>query len=290
MRKLISVILFLVMMVPIGALAKSLTVISMGADKAGNEKAALDKMYLNAAAHGLAFIIQPNAEPDSDFVKIVKAHYREVTSDAKVLAKRNDGAAILLTGEVTVDFDKLRQIVRSQIRGLQEAATEDNAAFFVRIVGVGDEDLKARAYQDVLTTYQFVFENLGFKNADEDVVAVVNGGAAGESFENYCRRVNSIVENDGNIGYAVIGEIALAKLSEGATGITWESTARLQARRYDTNPSGNGLSGVVIFQFDDDYKLKGKDNNVAFFALRKAAINSSRTLAEHTLDYWKNHH
>ena len=58
-----------------------------------------------------------------------------------------------------------------------------------------------------------------------------------------------------------------------------------QARNYGSNEVG----GTLIFQFDDDYKLKGRDDNVAFFALRKAALNSSRALAEHTLDYWKKH-
>lgn len=290
MKKIIATILFVMMFIPVAVLAKPLNVLSMGFDKTGNETAAVEKMCMAAAGHSLAFIIPPNTDPNSDFTKIVKEHYKEVTSNAKVVAKRKDGNAVIVTGEVTVDFDKLRQIVRSQIKGLQEANTDDRAAFFVRITGIDSPSLKSRAYGDVLQTYQYVFENLGFKNTDEDVVSIVNGGPAGESFEDYCRRVNDVVENDGSIGYAVIGEIALNKLSEGATGIMWESVARLQARRYDSSPSGDGLAGVLIFQFDDDYKLKGKDDNVAFFALRKAAMNSSRALAEHTLDYWKNHH
>ena len=290
MKKIIAAILFVLMFIPVVVLAKPLNVLSIGADKSGNEAAAIDKMCQAAAGHSLAFIIQPNTDPNSDFIKIIKAHYKEVTSNAKVVAKRKDGTVVIVTGEVTVDFDKLRQIVRSQIKGLQEANTDDEAAFFVRITGLDNAALYNRAYGDVLQTYQYVFENLGFKNTDEDVFTVVNGGPAGESFEDYCKRVNEFVENEGSIGYAVIGEIALDKLSEGATGIMWGSTAKLQARRYDTTPSGDSLIGTIIFQFDDDYKLKGKDDNVAFFALRKAAMNSSRALAEHTLDYWKNHH
>ena len=290
MKKFFAAILFVVMFIPAVVLAKPVTVLSMGFDKAGDEAKAVERMCMAAAGHSLAFIIPPDPTPESDFSKIVKGHYKEVTSNANIAAKRKDGNAIIVTGEVTVDFDKLRQIVRSQIKGLQEANTDDRTAFFVRITGINNPSLKSRAYGDVLQTYQYVFENLGFKNTDEDVVNIVNGGPADESFIDYCKRVNDVVENDGTIGYAVIGEIALEKLSEGATGIMWGSTARLQARRYDSKPSGDGLTGVLIFQFDDDYKLKGKDDNVAFFALRKAAMNSSRALAEHTLDYWKNHH
>ena len=290
MKKFLTLIIFVVLLIPSMAFARPLNFVSMGADKNGNEKVAVDRMYLNATAHALGFIIPMNPDPNSDFVKIVKAHYKDVAINSKIIAKRKDGAAILVTGEVTVDFEKLRQIVRSQIHSLQEANTDEMTAFFVRISGIENDSLSAHAYQDVLTTYQFVFENLGFKSTDEDTFDIVSGGLANESFEDYCRRVNSELENDGRFGYAVIGEINLNKVSEGATGVMWESTARLQARKYDSKPAGDGLAGTLIFQFDDDYKLKGKTNNIAFLALRKAALNSSRALAEHTLDYWKNHH
>lgn len=290
MKKFFAVILFLLMMIPFAAFAKPVTSIAMGPDRNGDEATAIDRMKMAGVGHALSFIIPPNTDPNSDFTQIIRTHYKEVVTNVNVLAKRKDGSAIFVTGEVTVDFDKLSEIVRKQIKGLQYENIDDMAAFFVRIVGVDDENLKSIAYQDVLNTYHFVFESLGFKNIDEDVVKIVNGGSADESFGDYCKRVNEEVENDGSIGYAVIGEIALNKLSEGATGITLESTARLQARRYDSNPGGDGLTGTVIFQFDDDYKLKGRDDNVAFFALRKAALNSSRALSEHTLDYWKNHH
>lgn len=289
MTKFLAVVLFL-LIIPCAVFAKPLTVISMGFDKGGNEAAAVNRLKMAAAGHSLAFIIPPSPNPDSDFVRIVKSHYAEVVSTVNIISKRTEGTNIFLTGEVTVDFDKLRQIVRTEIKSWQEANTDEVTAFFVRIVGVDNSELKLKAYQDVLTTYQRVFENLGFKNLDEDVFELVNSGSAGESFMDYCRRVNSEIENDGNIGYAVIGEIALSKLSEGTTGIVWGSTAKLQARRYDSKTSGDGLTGTLIFQFDDDYKLKGKDDNVAFFALRKAALNSSRALAEHTLAYWQNHH
>ena len=292
-RKIFAVIMFALLLVPFNAYAKSVTVISMGADKAGDEAVAIEKMNRNAAAHCLAFIIPPSPNPDSDFVKIIRAHYKEVTSGAKVAAKKKDGPVVVVTGEVTVDFTKLREIVKREIKGVQnmDENVDEQTAFFVRITGVNNEQLKMRAYQDVLDTYHFVFENLGFNRTDEDVVNIVFGGDANEKFLDYCMRVNSYIENGdaGNIVYAVIGEIALDKLSEGTTGIMWESTARLQARCYKENPTSDGMTGEVIFQFDDDYKLKGRDDNVAFFAMRKAALNSSRALAEHTLDYWKNH-
>lgn len=290
MKKFLAVILLVILMIPVAAFAKPLTVISMGFDKGGDEKIAVDRLHMNAVGHALAFIIPPNPDPNSVFVRIVKTHFKELASNAKVLAKRNEGGTLFLTGEVTVDFDSLREIVKKENGNWQEANTDDQAAFFVRVTGVDNENLKQRAYQDVLSTYQFVFENLGFKNIDEDVSEIVNAGAADESFIDYCKRINEEVENNGSIGYAVIGEIALNKLMEGETGTLWESTARMQARRYDSKTTGDGLEGVLIFQFDDDYKLKGRDDNVAFFALRKAALNSSRALAEHTLDYWKNHH
>ena len=257
----------------------------MGMDKNGNETAAIDKMCLNAVGHSLAFIIPPNPDPDSDFVKIVKAHYKEVTSNAKVQAKRKDGTAIILVGEVTVDIDKLTEIVKTQISGLQFEKIDEPTIFFVRITGVDNAEMKKKALGDTLQTYSAVFERLGFKVDDSDeLMSELVSSPDAESFESFCMRMNEEVGNTG-CTYAVIGEITLEKESEGITGIVWKSTARLQARVY-----GDSTNGTSIFQFDDDYQLKGKSDNVAFFALRKAAMNSARALAEHTLDYWKNHH
>ena len=167
---------------------------------------------------------------------------------------------------------------------MQEANTDDKAMFLVRIVGIENPQMLMRAYGDVLQTYQMVFENLGFKvDAPDELIEQLVSSPTNEDFTSYCRRMN---DEAGNVGckYVVIGEIFLERAAEGETGITWKSTARLQARDF-----GNSANGTIIFQFDDDYKLRGKDDNVAFFALRKAAINSSRALAEHTLAYWKNH-
>lgn len=284
-KKFFAIILFALLIIPAATFAKPLTVISLGADKAGNENAAVEKMKMAAVGHVLAFIIPPNPDPNGDFVNIVKTHYKEVALNPKVSGRKKDGSGIRVTGEVTVDFDKLRQIVRSQIQGLQNENIDEPTVFFVRITGVNDLNLKQKAFGDVLKTYGAVFENLGFKveNSDE-LTAELSASPDSESFEAFCLRMN---EEAGNTGcmYAVIGEIALKKISEGETGIIWESTARLQARSYGSNAVG----GTLIFQFDDDYKLKGRDDNIAFFALRKAALNSSRALAEHTLDYWKKH-
>ena len=285
MKKIFALILFALLIIPVVSFAKPLTVISLGADKDGNENAAVEKMRMAATGHALAFIIPPNLDPNSDFVKIVKENYKSVTSSPKVSARKKDGSGIRITGEVTVDFDKLREIVRSKISGLQFENIDETTVFFVRITGVNDLNLKQKAFGDVLQTYATVFENLGFKvESSDELISEMLASPDSESFESFCRRMN---EEAGNTGcmYAVIGEIALDKTSEGETGIMWQSTARLQARRYGSNAVG----GTLIFQFDDDYKLKGRDDNVAFFALRKAALNSSRALAEHTLDYWKKH-
>ena len=214
MKKIFAVIILALMIIPSAVFAKPMTVLSLGFDKMGDEAAAIDKMCMAAAGHSLAFIIPPSTDPNSEFIKIVKAHYKEVTSNATVQAKKKDGSAVIVTGEVTVDFDRLRQIVKSQIKGLQEANTDDKAAFFVRITGVDNEQLRRRAYSDVLQTYSFVFENLGFKNVNEDVFSIVNAGTPNESFEDYCKRVNSAAEGNIKIRYAVIGEIALDKLKD----------------------------------------------------------------------------
>ena len=284
MRKWLFGIVMLVLMLPGLAFAKPLEVTSVGFDKGGNEAAAVDKMCMAAAGHTLAFIIPPSREPDSDFIRIVKAHYKEVTSNPRVFHTKNDGGVIVATGKVTVDFDSLKRIVRSEIRGFQNENTDAVACFLIRVTGIDNAQMQRSAYGDVLQTYEAVFDNLGFKvKAGEEVTPEVMKNPAGESFEAFCNRVSSAAKEDVEITYAVIGEISVNKLAETEMGVTWGSTARLQAVDFTG-------SDAVIFQFADDYKLNGKDEKVGMFAMRKAALNSSRALAEHTLAYWKSHH
>ena len=195
-----------------------------------------------------------------------------------------DGGVIVATGKVTVDFDSLKRIVRSEIRGFQNENTDAVACFLIRVTGIDNAQMQRSAYGDVLQTYEAVFDNLGFKvKAGEEVTPEVMKNPAGESFEAFCNRVSSAAKEDVEITYAVIGEISANKLAETEMGVTWGSTARLQAVDFTG-------SDAVIFQFADDYKLNGKDEKVGMFAMRKAALNSSRALAEHTLAYWKSHH
>ena len=86
-----------------------------------------------------------------------------------------------------------------------------------------------------------------------------------------------------NADSAQNAQASQAELAETEMGVTWGSTAHLQAIDFTG-------SDAVIFRFDDDYKLNGRDEKVGLFAMRKAALNSSRALAEHTLDYWKTQH
>lgn len=266
------------------ALARPMDVLSVGFDKGGNEASAVEKMRMAATGHSLAFIIPPSQDPNSDFVRIVKAHYQEVTSNPRVLHRKNEGA-LVVTGQVIVDWDSLKAIVRKEIRGYQEENADAAACFLIRVTGINDPQQLRRAYGDILQTYGAVFENLGFKvEVGEEVTAEMMKNPTGESYEAYCDRVSAAAREDIGITYAVIGEIAVNKLSETDMGITWGSTAHLQARDF-TAPDER-----VIFDFADDYKLKGKGELMGLFAMRKAAMNSSRALAEHTLAYWKGQH
>ena len=284
MRKVMFAAVLLVLLLPSLALAKPLDVTSVGFDKGGSEAAAVDKMCMAAAGHTLAFIIPPSREPDSDFIRIIKAHYKEVTSNPRVLHTKKDGGAVVTTGKVIVDFDRLKSIVRTEIKGFQNENTDAVACFLIRVTGIDNPQMLRSAYGDVLQTYEAVFDNLGFKvKAGEAVTPEVLKNLTGESFEAYCQRVGNAAKEDIEITYAVIGEISVAKLAETEMGVTWESTAHLQAVDFTG-------SDAVIFRFDDDYKLSGRDEKVGLFAMRKAALNSSRALAEHTLDYWKMQH
>ena len=284
MKKWLLMAIWLAVMLPGLAFAKPLEVTSVGFDKNGNEAAAIDKMCMAAAGHTLAFIIPPSREPDSDFIKIIKAHYKDVTSNPRVIHTKRDGSVIVTTGKVTVDFDLLRSIVRSEIKGVQNENTDAVACFLIRVTGIDNPQMLRSAYGDILQTYGAVFENLGFKvKAGDEVTAEVMRNPPGESFDAFCNRVGSAAKENVEITYAIIGEISVNKLAETPMGVTWGSIARLQAVDFTG-------SDKVIFQFDDDYKLNGKDEKVGMFAMRKAALNSSRALAEHTLAYWKSQH
>ena len=282
MVKRLMLLAFCLLMLSGTALARPMDVLSVGVDKSGNEAAAVDKMCMAAAGHSLAFIIPPNQDPNSDFVRIVKGHYKEVTSNPRVVNRKKDGA-LIVTGHVTVDFDSLKSVVRKEIRGYQNENADASACFLIRVKGIDNPQQLRHAYGDILQTYGAVFENLGFKvNVGEDVITEMMKTPPGESYEAYCNRVSAAAQEDVEVTYAIVGEITLDKLSETEMGVTWGSTAHLQAR--DFTAGGDR----VIFDFADDYKLKGRDELVGMFAMRKAAMNSSRALAEHTLAYWKN--
>ena len=284
-RRILLAAAFFLLLLNDAALAKPMEVMAVGFDRDGNEAAAIERMCMAAAGHSLAFIIPPSREPESDFVRMVKTHYKEVTANPQIKQRKN-GPPLVVTGFVTVDFDRLKAIVRSEIKGVQNENTDAAACFLIRVRGIDNPQQLRHAYGDIIQTYSAVFENLGFKvNTGEEITSEVLKNPAGESFVDYCRRVSEAAKDDVEITYAIVGEISVEKLSESPAGITWGSSAHLQARDF-TRENGE----KVIFDFSDDYKLKGRSETAGFFAMRKAAMNSSRALAEHTLAYWKAAH
>lgn len=281
MRRILVLISFGMILLSGMVFAKPMDIMAVGFDKDGNENMAVERMCMAAAGHSLAFIIPPSQEPGSDFVRLIKSHYKEVTSNPQIKNKKN-GPPMVITGYVTVDFDRLKSIVRTEIKGVQNDNTDAEACFLIRVKGIDNPQQLRHAYGDIIQTYSAVFENLGFKvKAGEEVTPEVLRMPVGESFEDYCRRVSEAAKEDVGITYAIVGEISVEKLAESPAGITWGSSAHLQARDFTAGDD------KVIFDFGDDYKLKGKGEMVGFFAMRKAAMNSSRALAEHTLAYWK---
>ncbi len=285
MKKIFPLLMLILLLLAETVWAKPMEVMAVGFDKSGDEKAAIEKMCMAATGHSLAFVIPPNQDPNSDFVRIIKNHYKEVSSNPRVQHKKNE-EALIVTGMVTVDFDRLKAIVREEIKGYQQENTDAVACFLIRVKGITNPQQLRHAYGDILQTYGAVFENLGFKvKAGEEVTNEVLKNQPGETFDDYCKRVSAAAREDIEITYAIVGEISVEKIAESAMGVTYDSNAKLQARDF-TVADGE----KVIFQFDDDYKLKGKDELIGMFAMRKAAMNSSRALAEHTLAYWKTQH
>ncbi|SFW35753.1 hypothetical protein [Selenomonas ruminantium] len=284
-RRILLATVFFLLLLPRGVWAKPMDVMAVGFDKGGNEAVAVERMCMAATGHSLAFIIPPSQDPSSDFVRLIKAHYKEVTSNPQIKQRKN-GPPLVVTGFVTVDFDRLKAIVRTEIKGIQNENTDAATCFLIRVQGIDNPQQLRHAYGDIIQTYSAVFENLGFRvKAGEEVTPEVLKNPPGESFEDFCRRVSEAAKEDVEITYAIVGEISVEKLAESPAGITWGSSAHLQARDF-TSADGE----KIIFDFGDDYKLKGRGELAGFFAMRKAAMNSSRALAEHTLAYWKSAH
>lgn len=285
MKRILPLIMAILFLASGIGMAKSMDVMAVGFDKTGNEQAAVERMCKAAMGHCLAFVIPPSKDPNSDFVRLIRTRYQEVASNPRVMHKKNDGV-LVVSGVVTVDFDKLKDIVRTDIKGYQSENTDAVACFLIRVQGIDNPQQLRHAYGDIIQTYGAVFENMGFKvKVGDEVTPEVLKHPPGESYDDYCKRVVAAAREDPEITYAIVGEIAVGKISESALGCTYGSNAKLQARDF-TKDDGE----KVIFQFEDDYKLKGKDELIGMFAMRKAAMNSSRALAEHTLAYWKSQH
>ena len=274
MCRILALISLMIALFSSTVFAKPMDIMAVGVDKDGNENMAIERMCMAAAGHSLAFIIPPSQDPNSDFVRLIKSHYKEVTSNPQIKNKKN-GPPLVVTGYVTVDFDRLKSIVRTEIKGVQNDNTDAAACFLIRVKGIDNPQQLRHAYGDIIQTYSAVFENLGFKvKAGEEVTPEVLKASSEESFDDYCRRVSEAAKEDVEITYAIVGEISVEKMAESPAGITWGSSAHLQARDFTTG------GDKIIFDFGDDYKLKGRGELIGFFAMRKAAMNSSRALAE----------
>lgn len=247
-----------------------------GESQAGNEVQAEQDAVEKAVARVLSRILLPNEQ---------QALYRDVLQKSsqfagkmKVLQRREDGKSLYVLGQVPVDVDRLRAYVKQQGRAQQKKNDASEACFIVRIQG-DDTAQSLENQQTVQRVFNDTLEGIGFQVDKSDEGIMFARQLAGLDRDAFIPQMKQKVQNDFiDVTLAVIGEI---NILPSAGGTHREADVYLKA--FDMVADGR-----MVADFVDHYAIQGADAQQAMKLIcYKAALNSSRVLADRILSYWQ---
>lgn len=247
-----------------------------GESQVGNEAQAEQDAVEKAVARVLSRILLPNEQ---------QALYRDVLQKSsqfagkmKVLQRREDGKSLYVLGQVPVDVDWLRAYVKQQGRAQQKKNDASEACFIVRIQG-DDTAQSLENQQTVQRVFNDTLEGIGFQVDKSDEGSMFARQLAGLDRDAFISQMKQKVQNDFiDVTLAVIGEI---NILPSAGGTHREADVYLKA--FDMVADGR-----MVADFVDHYAIQGADAQQAMKLIcYKAALNSSRVLADRILSYWQ---
>ena len=255
---------------PAEAGAEPVMITVCGESKNGDAAAAEVHAQKLAVGRVLSKIILPDRDPSSIFQAILN-DYKKYAGKMKVEKKRTHEGTLYLIGKVPVDAEALRKAAESSIGSKQENHLDAEACFAIQVTGADDP---AKARLAATKTYQYVFDGLGLQATGADEVEhLLASGMSGAAL------AQRVMQDHPEITSLVQGDIKLVEVNASAN--LWRAEIHITASDMLKN-------GQVYADFDDVYEIKAKNRAEAQELLvQKSAYNSSRVIADRTLDYWR---
>lgn len=252
-----------------------------GKNMQGNKNLAIENAKKVAIVKALSKFIEPDKNISSVFQKIVNQYSDFTVGKPKLLKEQNISGKLNCFCIVMVDFDKLENALRKQIKSLH--GEDDTLSFLVRVKGLEhDEKLRLEAEQMVATKFAEIFEDMNFQSAVADDVIV----SAMENLndKDFQTQILTQIANDVTVGMAIVGNLMLLPTSSDVSGSNAVSV--FKAILVENQGDGNI---EVIGVFEDKYYFSSKlQNEAERTVLKKAVFNSAKSIFNMALKHWQN--
>lgn len=269
------------------------TALTLGGEEVAKDNAFKDAQH-RAVAKATARFLTPSPAKDSPYQKIVSNYGKYLAGKIKVVKKQKTNGKYMLFCDVPVNFALIDADIKSFVSEKQNSEKNelDEAVFLVRVVGLDDADAIQKIPFKVLLDYEHAFKELGFAaqgadlsgSAAKNMLTAVNAiGKNIVSYDEYRQvMLKSLREHMMEVTLAVLGEIRVTKVLQMESSVYAEVECLVESIAI-------GDDGIkVIGEHKEMFNANRPDKKTAVsFAIQKAAVNSSRNLANMTLNYWK---
>lgn len=251
--------------------------------KGKTEVAAIEDMKLSTIKRVLAQITERNEDPASPYQQLVN-RYREFIAQVHVDKKsKNSSGAFVVTGRIEIKYPELQAELGKLVKEAHASDVTREVYVFVRFVGQSASAEQIQTAENViLQRYMTRLKENKFNVANADEVIGELNQTRSMNFDQFVEFVKQKSAENPAICTAVVGEIIMAKEEEDADGYTASCEINIRA-----------LDCLNNFKVIDNYEgsdiLRMKDlNRIGQFMLEKAAVTSSKSIADALVKYWSN--
>lgn len=253
-----------------------------GRAPAGQEAKAVEAAKKRAVFKVFSHMTRPDNDPDSTFARIM-ANYNKYVVNAKLEQTQNGTNGMQVIMDVEVNVRLLKKDFEANVFDQQLANAELTSSLMIRSSGTSTPQLTD---EEVLTAFNKRFNELGFQieYADEvrEKIAAIRG-LANSDYEK--EMMKPIQQNEWMVTVAVIGEIKLTSIEKNPLGNGYYAKAAAVVKSYDTTASNN-----IIGTICNDYSmLANTPAEAERLVIQKAAMDSAESIAQQTLQYWRQH-
>lgn len=246
------------------------------------EAAAIEDMKLSTIKRVLAQITERNEAPDSPYQQLVKRYAEFVEKVHVDKRNRNASGAFVITGRIEIKYDEMQSELGKLVKAAHANDVTREVYLFVRFVSEANEEQTRAAENVILQRYMTRLRENKFVIANADEVIGELEKTRSMTFDQFMEFVKQKAAENPEICTAIVGEILMAKEDEDADGFTASCELVI-----------NALDCLNNFKVIDKYTgneiLRMKDlNRIGRFLFEKAAVTSSKSIADALIRYWTN--